>query len=266
MAHDDQQYIAVTRGGVTPVGALALRVVSVLNARQAEERQGATRPHIRSLGEKRVTARTGFDAGDLLAELRGFHLSDGQIIGMYIPACAREVGTRWVDSDMGFADVTIASARLQSLLSEVAYFNPANFAVPSDPIDVLMVTCEQDQHTLGAFVAAAQLRRRGASVDVSCGESADKIAVRILKNEYDVVMFSASRGAALESVEKIIRHLRWHMASPPRFAVGGIVLDLFTDVQRLTGADLATADLDKVVAHCGPRTDEACAPTAWARR
>lgn len=253
MAHDDLTMQGAIRG-LSAVGSLAVEVVSVLNARQGRAQRGVARPYISAILEKRVISRAIFDAAVALDELRAFRLCDEEIIDQYIPAAAVAIGQKWAASELGFAEVTIASVRLQSLLTEVAYSDPQGHAILPDPPDCLVITCEGEQHTLGSFIAAAQLRRRGAAVEVLCAETDAEVTNRIAARTYDLVMFSCSRSRDLDSIAQIIQNARKRSSTTPVFALGGIVCSAVAGLERLTGADLVTCDIDEVMEYCGQRS------------
>ncbi len=252
MAHDDQNFPEAS--GVSAFGSLALQVVSVLSTRQSGQHSSQARPYIRSILDKRLTTRAHFNPTDTLEELRAFRLSDEVILNSYIPEAAQSIGEKWVKNELGFADVTIASVRLQSLLAEIEFMGPEGHMMSDTQFDVLMVTCEGEQHTLGSFVAAAQFRRQGAIIDRLCGEPDAVIHNRIAENTYDAVMFSSSRGQDLEKIANIVSYAKQNMAAPPLFALGGIVLGRYGNLKRLTGVDLVTSDVDMVVSYCGQRS------------
>ena len=56
---------------------------------------------------------------DIVQRLRDMGISDHAIIDHYIPETARRLGADWVADRLGFADVTIGSAKLQSMLREL---------------------------------------------------------------------------------------------------------------------------------------------------
>jgi methylmalonyl-CoA mutase cobalamin-binding subunit len=254
MAHDGQKMQESIRG-LSAVGSLAIEVVSVLNARQGRVQRGVARPYIGAILEKRVISRASFDARAALDELRAFRLTDEEIIDQYIPAAAVAIGHKWLMSELSFAEVTIAIVRLQSLLNETAHSYPNGDALAQDTLECLMVTLEGDQHTLGGFVAATQLRRRGAVVEMSCGEPDAEIRARITGHAYDVVMFSCSRERDLESIAQIVKYSRQRGSTTPVFALGGIVCSAVRGLDRLTGVDIATSDIDEVLAYCGQRSN-----------
>lgn len=254
MAHDDQGF--PPDSGVSAFGSLAQQVVSVLSTRQSRTFANQARPHIRSILDRRLLTKTHFNPSETLTELRAFRLSDCSIIDNYIPEAAREMGVKWVRNDLGFAEVTIASVRLQSLLTEVEFINPdAPHPYPRE-LDILFVTCEGEQHTLGSFVAAAQLRRRGAVVERLCADADSVIEDRMLSGKYDAVLFSTSRAQDLEKIADLVNFAKAQMSSPPFFVLGGILLGTFGNIKRLTGVDLVTNDVDVVVSSCERQSTE----------
>lgn len=234
------------RRDLAAVGDLARQVVSVLNERQARK-PAAARPHIRGLLERRLLGRGLFDPADMAVEMRGYRLRDETIIDVYIPAAAREVGRRWTVDEMGFAEVTVAAVRLHSLLSELVHGAGSTFGLTPDPARVLMVIGERDQHTLGGFVASAQLRRAGAIVDICCNEPWDVVAERAGNTAYDAVLFSCSRVDALASIEQAIKQVKIECETPPAFVLGGIVLKACGDMRDISGIDLMTNDVAQVL-------------------
>ncbi len=254
MAHDGLKVQESIRG-LSAVGSLAIEVVSVLNARQGRVQRGVPRPYIGAILEKRVISRASFDARATLEELRAFRLTDEEIIDQYIPAAAVSIGHKWSVSELSFAEVTVATVRLQSLLSEAAHSDPNGDALAQDTLECLMVTLEGDQHTLGSFVAATQLRRRGVVVEMSCGEPVAEIRARIAERTFDVVMFSSSRERDLDSIAQIVKYVRQRGSTTPVFALGGIVCSAVRGLDRLTGVDIVTSDIDEVLSYCGQRSN-----------
>ena len=100
------------------------------------------------------------DAERAAGRLRGI-VAEGadHFVDALLPEVAWRLGEMWLQDRVGFADVTIAAARLQSALREV---DPGP-DLASGPL-VAVVVPQGETHTLGAAVAAWRLRRAGASV------------------------------------------------------------------------------------------------------
>jgi hypothetical protein len=252
MAHDDQQFQTLI--DKTAFGALAMEVVSVLKARQTGTASLSYHDYARSLLDRRLMTRAHFNPADALEELRALRLSDANIIDVLIPQAARTIGEKWVTSELGFAEVTIGSVRLQSLLTEVEFISPE---APLEPIchhDILIVSREAEQHTLGSFVAAAQLRRCGARVDTMCGERDEDIEDAIKTGDYDAVLFSSSRRRDIDAVEKIAQHAKSVLSDPPLFVLGGLVTEKMEAIDAWGNIDLFTSNVDRVMEYCEQRS------------
>jgi len=145
-------------GASAGASALAESAVSTLSQRQAMTTSG-TRQFVIDHMLRAVCNRAGFDATAMLAELRGHRLSVDAVIDMYVPAVARLLGDMWKEDDIDFATVTVGSMRLQALLS-IASVESLDFIRPvDDALAMLVVVPLGEDHSLGAFVLAAQLRR-----------------------------------------------------------------------------------------------------------
>lgn len=249
MPHDDQRnWLAPQGNDLAAISTLALRVVSVLNERQVMQ-QFAVRPHIGSLLGRRILNRSGFNAADVLAELRGFRLRDEAIIETYIPAAARSMGALWSNDDLGFAEVTVATARLQNLLTEIAYVDQAGFSLRTDPPRFLIVMGPDEQHTLGGFVLAAQLRRKGCVVEIICCESWNFVDRSIRQGGFDGVLFSCSSAGALETIGALVQETKMARGPAPFFALGGIVSQHLGNIPVETNVDIVTSDVDTLMTY-----------------
>lgn len=187
----------------------------------------------------------------------GALLADGipaiDLADFYIPAIARELGDQWCSDELGFASVTIGTARLQSMLRALgpnwSDDNTNNKAAAS----VLLVVADEVYHTLGALVLGGQLRRKGLSVKLVLGGKPKEIAERVSRTQYQSVFISSSRGETLESLRLIVDAVKTAIQSPPPVVIGGTILEVETAdaVTALTGADYATKNPDEAVRLCG---------------
>lgn len=220
--------------------ALAESAVSILSRRQAATALGA-RQFILDHLTRAVMSRGDFHPDDMLGELRGHRLSVDAVIDVYVPAVARRLGEMWQDDDADFASVTVGSLRLQALLS-LASAESLDFA--SDihrSTSLLIVIPVGEQHSLGAFVLAAQLRRLGARIDVSFCEMPEDLVSRVLCDPPDGIMFTASCRATLETVSQIVLDISKVLAAPPVFALGGGLGENASVAKEITGVDVVTS-------------------------
>jgi methylmalonyl-CoA mutase cobalamin-binding subunit len=104
-----------------------------------------------------------------------------------------------------------------------------------------------EDHTLGAYVLAAQLRRLGARVDMSFCESHSDLVSRFLCNTADVVLFTASCSRTLENISRIVQDFRLVSSSLPPMVVGGCLSETSDEAKDISGADVVTRDAKEVI-------------------
>ncbi len=218
---------------------LAENAVSLLNQRQTTTAAGA-RQFILDHLLRAVTSPTGYDAGQILDELRGHRLSTDSVIDIYVPAVARILGEMWEDDQMDFAAVTVGSMRLQSLLS-LASSESLDFLRPAEASHYMLIAVPLgEQHFLGAFVLAAQLRRLGARVEMSFCETAPDFVSRVICDTPDMILFSTSCKASLETVSQLVLDISNVLEQRPLIAVGGGATKFMSEKEGTSGIDLVT--------------------------
>lgn len=243
---DDRDIDSEARSAVS---ALASAVISVLSDRGDEANVNLRNQIVRKLVA--AALREGaFSAERLLHDLMDEKIENSQIIDIYVPAAARELGQMWTDDAIGFAKVTIATARLQALLTLLAPPWAVQDHEPKKTINTLMVLQGNDSHTLGPHVATAQLRRMGSSVRLLFGPDDATLSKVLSQDTYDLILFSCSRTDALETIAKSIKRIRISDTDTPPIALGGIVLELTDRIKEKTGVDLVTNDVRVAVKLC----------------
>lgn len=249
MANDHSDDRTTTDENRPDVSALASTVISVLSDKGDEGARTIRSSVVQKLVDVALST-DAFNAEELLEDLRDRRISSDQIVDIYIPLAAHEMGLMWVEDVIGFAKVTIATARLQGLLTLLA---PPWSAKPSELADgsnVLLLLQGDDSHTLGPHVATAQMRRMGASVRILFGVGADTLIRALSEESYDLLLFSGSRPESLASIQKMVKQVRAGILSPPPMVLGGIVLSLTDGVKEKTEVDLVTNDVKVALKLC----------------
>lgn len=178
-------------------------------------------------------------------------VSNDTIADVYIPAVARLLGDKWLSDILGFVEVTIGTARLQSLLRELGPEWCADSCAAPDAPTILMVNGKGNTHTLGAVMATGQLRRRGYSVRLVLDAGPAEIQESCVRQRFDAVFVSANLGASLENLRQIVEFLRTTQPKGTPIIIGGCTLTDNNDVTRQTAADYATSNLDEALEFCG---------------
>ena len=183
----------------------------------------------------------------VVSDMREDGVSLEEIIDLYIPAVARNLGEQWCSDGLGFADVTIASARLQGLVRDLA-----EEVAPIGPrtAGVAVVVLSDEYHTLGALILATQLRRLGISVRLMIGLGSGQALSELQASRYDAVLISASHSESLAKLAKFVKNLRKQTERNMPVVIGGPIVELATDVQVATGADAVTSDLEEALRAC----------------
>jgi MerR family transcriptional regulator, light-induced transcriptional regulator len=173
------------------------------------------------------------------------------IADFYIPEVARRLGAAWCDDHMSFADVTIGSARLQSLLKEVdaAWLHGA--PLEPDAPGLLVVVQAEEFHTLGAMVMCGQLARHGVSVKLAMGPSESEILRTVAAGQFDAIFLSVAQSEGVAQLRKLVDKIRAAAVRPTPVVIGGSVLARVADVKTKTGADHATTDVKEALRACG---------------
>jgi methylmalonyl-CoA mutase cobalamin-binding subunit len=94
------------------------------------------------------------------------------------------------------------------------------------------------------------MRRAGLSVSLKIGRSIEELKADAQRNRYDAVLISASTRESLDVIRRIVQNVRPNGRQVP-VIIGGNVLAQNEDVARLTGADLATSELEEAIRFCG---------------
>lgn len=236
--------------GNSNVESLASQVLSVLAARTStsaflSEEDGINR----LVSAVRQTDESERDR--VVASLLANGLTVDDLIDCHIPEAARRMGEAWCNDGMSFADVTIGTAKLQSLLRDLSRRASSHYPENTMAPQVLMVVREDDHHTLGAMVATQQLRRKGVGVHMSIARADQEVLALLASRDFDMVMISSSGSKSLETLPEFVENIRNRVDAVFPIVVGGTALCTNYDVKAVTGADFATADPEEALRRCG---------------
>lgn len=247
---------AQTSADAAIVAQFALQVVSQLARTNVIER-GAPLQDLSNMlvrfarfGDQAVMARI-FD------DMRRNRISAEQVIDIYLPAAVQALGTSWHDGDLDILQTSVACARLQALLRELGKAWMADQRGNTRGPRILLVMPRDEQHTLGAMIAANQMRRMGVSVRVELLPSPHHVLQQLQECAFDALFLSASNIRSLETCRELVKTVRkgWRQDFPIVIG-GGVVVngrDMLSParIAAMTGADLATADVTEALSRCG---------------
>jgi len=192
----------------------------------------------------------------VLATLLSNGVRSDELYDYYIPAAARYLGELWVMDRASFVDVTVGSSRLQALFRN--RFD-GGAAVGQDRLiplgqSVLMAIPDYEDHSLGAFAAADQLRRHGLWVHMGVGLKDYEIASLLESGRFSMVGISAATWNTLEKVTELVDYLRVNLECVPPIVLGGRVVSDPAKVEQRTGVDFAVKTVREAVEKCGLAT------------
>lgn len=187
---------------------------------------------------------------DPVTDLRRQGIAPAAILDDYIPAAARELGERWTRDELGFADVTIGTARLQALLRDLSAPALVESMPADDAVNAMLIVPADEYHTLGGMAAASQLRRMGLSVCLCLGQTEDEVVQKAAVRRFEMIAISASGRDRVGSVRRLVAGLRRVAPVPVPVVLGGRIAEEGEDLCALTGADFVTSDTREALQLC----------------
>ena len=173
------------------------------------------------------------------------------LIDSYIPTVARVLGEFWCVDTLGFAEVTIAVARLQGHVRILDQLSRRPIFETMDPPAILMVIPPNGYHTLGAMIALSKFRRLGASVRLIIAQKSEELAETLTERSFDMVAISASGCEKLELLRLLVEKVRKSGPNVPPIVIGGSILETDPEAHIHVGADYAAADPKEAMTLCG---------------
>lgn len=234
---------------------LASRALAVL----AERRSDKDMPLSERLLEMLTGASLNSDDGALngvVTDMVHSGVSPAEIVSLYVPEAARWLGQQWTEDGLGFAEVTIGSARLQQVVRKLSPDPHRNGPVDQCDTSLLVVVMPNEHHTLGAVVLASQFRLMGLSVRLVLGEDKQSILRTMSSEDYEAIFFSTSSSERLDELRSFIEKSRKVISNSRPILVGGAVTRQGVDLKKLTGADHACSDAMEALRICGLKVTE----------
>lgn len=247
----ERSAISRRQGETGAVTSLASRALSVLVTRRVPRDTRRVEALIDRL-EAAVLDRNPEGRPMVLDEMRAQQITDVQIVDELIPEVARRLGVAWCEDNMGFAEVTIGSARLQAMVRDLTVETDAATAA-SAPL-VAVIVPEGEHHSLGAIVLTAQLRRSGYAVRLLLGRSESQVAEQLAGDRFDAVFLSAAHGERLEKLGSFVKKIRQAVTRATPIVVGGSAIARGSTIGGNIGADYVTSDINEALNACGLKT------------
>ena len=189
----------------------------------------------------------------VIASLIATGVSQREVLDSVIPAASRRLGEMWIEDRASFVDVTLGASRLQAVYRESGDEGHDRLLDRTIPLgqSVLMVVPDFEQHSLGAFSAADQLRRYGLWVRMAIGLDQQELGRLVNYGGFSMVGLTVGSSKTLEHVTGLIDYLRANVSICPPIFVGGNVVEDARKIERRTGADYAVRSVREAMERCG---------------
>lgn len=162
----------------------------------------------------------------------------------HLAPAARRLGEWWETDRLPFTDVTLATARIQSMLRQM----PANrtSVTCADGKGAIFAAVPGEQHTLGVMMAADLFRRHGWDVSLLVGQSHDELIDRIARDDRAVIGLSCSGDHSFPALKRLMHAIRRNRPNTHVLLSGQIVTlpDRLSDLPLIfkTVSDVASAE------------------------
>ena len=232
------------------VVALALKALKVLAARRSNVPLRTREQRVQDLCDA-VLHKDESRQHAVVAQMVAGGVSTADIADVFITLAARKLGEAWVDDRLTFSEVTIGAARLQELVRSLGHADAGgSVTVPLGHRILLVIPAEED-HTLGAFIAANQFRRYGLWVHLAIGQSPKELAETVAAQDFEMIGVSGAGRRAIGAVKNLVTSVKERCPNCAPVVVGGNMCKLENGVLELTGADFVTTSPRQAMGFCG---------------
>lgn len=197
-----------------------------------------------------------FDEDAVLEALDRARLNTDDLILHCVPVAANLLGQRWMCNELGFAQVTVGSARLFGL----CHSRTEDWQVDSKPetgLSILLATIEVEDHMIGTAVLAYRLRRAGHSVRIKTRASAKDLLELLDVGNFDGLLLSCAQIRSLENIGEAVKELKTRGCVQVPIVLGGAVLHETDGIKEKTGVTLATNDMNAALGLIGRSAEKA---------
>jgi MerR family transcriptional regulator, light-induced transcriptional regulator len=200
----------------------------------------------------------------VLARMRQGGVPAEDIIDIVLPQIARSAGQRWMADDISFAEVTIVTARLQETVRALGRGSRGGPSPRREDGDrpvrergspaqprVLLIIPRVEDHTLGTFVVADQMRRLGSKVDIAMDMHPRQIAEKVRKSRYHMIGITAAGRRTLASTKELVETIKASVTRVTPVVLGGSVVEGGGNLKAMTGVDHVVRDVPSALKACG---------------
>jgi len=139
----------------------------------------------------------------------------------HLAPAARRLGELWEEDKLPFTDVTLATARIQSMLRRM----PSGRKLPvfNDAKGAVFAAVPGEEHTLGVMMAADLFRRKHWDVCLLVGLTHGEMMDRLRRDDRPVIGLSCSGDHSYDALTAVLKDLSRHRKDAEVLLSGQIV-------------------------------------------
>lgn len=210
------------------LAALAIHALVRIAEEHAKHGHAPEIPTIEISSQVTTLAHALADADDpraetIVADLLSSGLSVQRLCAEHLAPAARELGAWWASDEMSFADVTLATTRIQDMLRRLP--DGRKEGSIEDGKSALFAAVPGEDHTLGVLMAADHFRRLGWDVGLLIGMDHAELRARVLDDDRPVLGLSCTSTRSVEFLRRLVDDLRHRRPDLAIVVSGGVAND-----------------------------------------
>ena len=169
-------------------------------------------------------------------------ISMREVFEVYLPDAARQLGNYWVQNTLSFAEVTLATCRLQTLARKLEYNYIGSINSGTCGPEIMIINPMGEQHTFGAQMISRQFRRLGASPYLSINNSFAEIKNIMIKHKFQLVGLSLSDYKLCNEQNEVGRIIEFVKKAKIPIVAGGSLTQTHKKKLQSLNLDMITND------------------------
>lgn len=173
-------------------------------------------------------------ASAIISDLRADGVRAEDIYLKQLAATARLLGDKWVNDELSFSQVTVATGRMYALMRGLRHlFEPK---APIVGKSAVFASVPGEEHTLGVHMAADLFRKDGWDIALKVGLDHDQLVAEIEASPIVILGLSVSGKHSIEALSRLVVAL--NICSPSLIIlVGGPNIEEVRPILDLLGLD-----------------------------
>jgi methanogenic corrinoid protein MtbC1 len=156
-----------------------------------------------------------------ITELLNLGMGIDLIVLELIPRIARKLGNQWASDSLSFAEVTIATGRLQKLIYSLDHLYQETRTSPTTTHSILVTAAPGSHHTLGPLILSNYFTWAGWSVLSESAPSEHFIETTVASKSLTAIAVSIADYDQLDRLPKLIQSIRNKSLNPAIIVLTG---------------------------------------------